>query len=242
MDYAEEQIKSLLDNLLKNYRLELFFILLSFTGILVSAGLYLRAQHTSDDAVASDQVQFVQKSTEVTKEDTAPKTILIDLSGAVEDPDVYEVTAGARLNDVLVLANGLSQSADREFFARNFNLARVLADQEKIHIPSQREVQGGLFQEGTFVMTGIAAPASAKATAGRPAYGSNGLVAGTSMTGNININSASQAELESLVGIGPARARDIIAGRPYNSVAELSSKKIIPQSVFEKIKAQITTQ
>ena len=41
--------------------------------------------------------------------------------------------------------------------------------------------------------------------------------------GRININTASQAELEALPGIGPVIARRIIEGRPYRSVEELDS-------------------
>ncbi len=59
-------------------------------------------------------------------------------------------------------------------------------------------------------------------------------------TAPININTATPAQLDSLPGIGKARTKKIIAGRPYKSVDELDSKKVIPHSVFEKIKTKIT--
>ncbi|EKD47123.1 MAG: helix-hairpin-helix DNA-binding motif-containing protein, partial [uncultured bacterium] len=55
----------------------------------------------------------------------------------------------------------------------------------------------------------------------------------------ININAASQSELETLWGIGPVTAQNIIEQRPYSSVEELLSKKIIKQNVYDKIKDQI---
>jgi competence protein ComEA len=55
----------------------------------------------------------------------------------------------------------------------------------------------------------------------------------------VDINSASEADLKNLPGIGPARARAIIAGRPYAAKDDLVSKKIIPAGVYEKIKGQI---
>lgn len=58
--------------------------------------------------------------------------------------------------------------------------------------------------------------------------------------GKININTASAAQLDSLWGIGEARAKAIITGRPYQTVEELITKAKIPKNVFEKIKNEIT--
>jgi hypothetical protein len=55
----------------------------------------------------------------------------------------------------------------------------------------------------------------------------------------VNINSASQADLEALPGVGPATAKKIIAGRPYASVADLS-KAGVPKSTIDKITSMVT--
>lgn len=55
----------------------------------------------------------------------------------------------------------------------------------------------------------------------------------------IDINSASPEELDSLPGIGPVLAQKIVAGRPYRAKNDLVTKKIIPQSTYDKIKGQI---
>ena len=136
-------------------------------------------------------------------------TIWIDLRGAVQNPGVYELPAGSRINDLLVRAGGLSASADREWLDKNINLAQKLTDGIKVYVPSLSEPQRSPASDGDEV-------------------------------GKININTASAAQLDTLWGIGEARAKAIIAGRPYQTVEELLSRKIVPSNVFERIKNEIT--
>jgi competence protein ComEA len=67
-----------------------------------------------------------------------------------------------------------------------------------------------------------------------------GQIAGVS-EGQININTSTQKELESLPGIGPVTAGKIIASRPYSDVGELLSRKVVGKSVYEKIRDLIAT-
>ena len=55
----------------------------------------------------------------------------------------------------------------------------------------------------------------------------------------IDINRAKADELMKLDGIGEARAKAIIKGRPYKAKDELVDKNIVPQAVYDKIKEQI---
>lgn len=76
-------------------------------------------------------------------------------------------------------------------------------------------------------------PAAPAATTPAPA------TAATPAAALIDINSATEAELRVLNGIGEARARAIIAGRPYRGKDELVRKNIIPQGVYDGIQARI---
>ncbi len=56
----------------------------------------------------------------------------------------------------------------------------------------------------------------------------------------ININTASASELDTLPGVGPVTSGKIIAGRPYQNISDLQSKKIVSASVYAKLKEKIS--
>ena len=90
------------------------------------------------------------------------------------------------------------------------NLAAKVADGQKIYIPASGEVTSDKGQV-------------------------------TSQNASlININTASQSQLESLPAIGPVTAQKIIASRPYSSLEDLLTKKVVGSSTFEKIKDLIS--
>ncbi|QCK84785.1 helix-hairpin-helix domain-containing protein [Phreatobacter aquaticus] len=81
--------------------------------------------------------------------------------------------------------------------------------------------------------------ATAPATPARPAAPAAAPAATTPASALIDINSASEAELRVLNGIGEARAAAIIRGRPYRGKDDLVNRNIIPQGVYDGIKDRI---
>ncbi len=62
------------------------------------------------------------------------------------------------------------------------------------------------------------------------------ILGGSVQGGLVSINSATQAELEDLPGIGPVTAAKIIDSRPYGSTEDLLERKVVGKATYEKIK------
>lgn len=141
---------------------------------------------------------------------------MVDISGAVRNPGVYAFGGEDRIVDAIKKAGGLAANADTSYIAKSVNEAMKLADGMKIYIPKVGESVPQTSVAGT----------------------SNSVLGAT--TGLISINSATESELDSLPGVGAVTAGKIIGSRPYTSVEELISKKVISSSVYAKIKDKIS--
>lgn len=139
--------------------------------------------------------------------------IVVHVDGAVVSPGLYHLPSNARVDDAIGAAGGLSADADQS----KINLAAKLTDGQKVHAPAVGE--GITTSQGT----------TRSGTSGQ-----------ASTAGLININTASEAELDKLPGIGLVTAQKIIAARPYGTLDDLLSKKAVTKSVFEKIKDLIS--
>ena len=146
--------------------------------------------------------------------------IFVDVAGAVVAPGVYKLSGGARIQDALISAGGLSGEADREWVAKNLNLSAKLTDGGKIYIPVKSE--------------------TLRLRSGQELKVQSGEVSSVQTSNLININTAGPSQLDKLPGIGPVTAGKIIDGRPYADINDLVSKKIVGKKVFEQIKEKIS--
>jgi len=149
-------------------------------------------------------------------QNTQNPDIVIHIAGAVYSPGVFTLSYGSRVNDALQLAGGATEYAD---LAR-VNLAAFLQDAQQIIIPAQGEEI-----EIVEATTGIGSTPEA----------SSGLV---------NINTASQAQLMTLPGVGTVISGNIIAHReangPFNNIDELRNVPRIGASTMENLRPLVT--
>jgi competence protein ComEA len=142
-------------------------------------------------------------------------TLVVDVAGAVRSPGLYRLPVGARVGDAISAAGGFGPAVDTVAASAVLNLAAALSDGQKIVVPARG------------------------AATAPPSGGSEG-AAGSVL---VDVNHASQAELEALPGIGPATAQKIIAARTeraFASARELLDRKLVGNATWEKIRDLVT--
>ena len=157
-----------------------------------------------------------------------PVPIQVHVDGAVEAPGVYALPPESRVQDALAVAGGLTDEAE----AAGLNLAAKLEDGQQVTVPTQIRVEVSTPQTPEQPQAGDP-PTEAPSTSG-PNFSL------------ININTATQGELETLSGIGPVTAQKIIAFReengPFTSIEEIQKVSGIGPVTFEKISGFITVE
>jgi competence protein ComEA len=148
--------------------------------------------------------------------------LVVDVAGAVLHPGVYHLAAGSRVADAIAAAGGFGPRVDAAA-AQALNLAAPLTDGTQVRVPSRDD-------------PALEAPGSPGA-AGRSAS------SGGKPGALVDLNTATAAELDTLPGIGPVTAAKIIASRqdrPFSTVDELQTRKLVGASTFAKLAGLVT--
>lgn len=178
------------------------------------------------DAVGSkqDTVAVYEKVPE-----SEPAEIIVHVCGAVRSPGVYRLEENSRVIDAVNRAGGLEDAADSEFI----NLASRVLDGDRIWIPTKEEA-------ALYISNGNAVP---YITSSDESIGV-GQGKQSAESGKVNINTADEALLCTLPGIGKTRASSIIAYREecgmFSYIEDIMKVSGIKDSSFQKIKEYIT--
>ncbi|MDN5325686.1 MAG: competence protein ComEA [Moorella sp. (in: firmicutes)] len=155
-----------------------------------------------------------------------PSTIQVHVAGAVKMPGVYELPAGARVNEAIHLAGLLPEANPNAL-----NLAAPLNDGQQVIVPRQGEEARINAPAGTAPGPGTAPGSTAGSSPSRTG-------------GKVNINTAGLAELDSLPGIGPTLAQRILDYRtqkgPFRTIEDLQNVAGIGAKKFADLKELIT--
>jgi competence protein ComEA len=119
---------------------------------------------------------------------------------------------------------------DVDRVGQELNLAETLTDGQQVRVPSR---------DDPATASGGGASGNAAGTGG------SGSGSGGGAAGLVNLNSATQAELEALPGIGPVTATKIIAAReetPFRSVDELRDRGLVGEKTFGQLQALVSVK
>lgn len=159
------------------------------------------------------------KSNEISQAETEDQLVTVDVKGAVKKPGVYQLQSNSRVHDALEKAGGLTDEAD----LKSVNQAQKLSDEAVVYVAKVGE---------NAVDVTTSAPASATSGTGQ------------AKSALVNLNTATEADFQTISGIGQKRAQDIIAYREANgrfkSVDELKNVSGIGAKTLEKLKEYVT--
>ncbi|RST73883.1 hypothetical protein D4T97_013510 [Siminovitchia acidinfaciens] len=192
------------------------------TGIVAVLAVFLFISKPKDEMAAGNELQVLmeeQPDADFQKEEREEKAgpVLVDVKGAVPVPGLYKMEEGDRVLDAIEQAGGLLDAADE----KQVNFAQKVYDEMVIYIPEKGEPMEDIPQMAI-------TPSSGQG---------NG-------NGKVNINKADLSELQTLSGIGPAKAQAIIDYReqdgPFKQVEDLKNVSGIGEKTFEKLQESIS--
>mgnify|MGYP002533431290 CR=1 FL=1 len=200
-------------------------------AIIVAIGMiyfiYNKNQIRSDIDLESE-ILISNTSENKTNVEIQEDLVIIHIIGSVKNPGIVKLKYGSRIEDAIEAAGGLTENAD----ITNVNLAYVLDDGVKIRIPSITDEKNGDEQ-------------ILEEESGENIIEETNMTLGAS-TKEVNINKATETELQSLPGIGASLASRIIEYRNQNGkfskIEDIKNVNGIGDSKYDNIKDFITVK
>lgn len=144
--------------------------------------------------------------------------IFVHAAGAVRQPGLHRLPAGSRVADLIEVAGGVDDSIDID----RINLAAPVSDGERVYLPRRDEP----------IPASVPAASEPGGTAQSP--------------GPLDLNTATQQQLEALPGVGPATAAAILSTRSsrgrFSSVEDLVDVRGIGTARLEQLRSLVTVR
>lgn len=157
---------------------------------------------------------------------SAPSSLVISVAGLVTSPGLVTLTSGARVADAVTAAGGAADGAD----IVTLNMARPVADGDQIVVglaPAPGQPAG---MASSIIAAGQSPSAGSAASGAAP-------------PGRVNLNTATESELDELPGVGPVMAASIVRWRSehgkFTSIDQLSEVDGIGPSRLDKLRALV---
>ena len=188
------------------------------TFMLVFIGAYIinKANNSEYIELETEENKAIDTNEELSENE---ENIIIHVTGAVKKQGIVEIKKGLRISDVINAAGGATQEAD----LTKINLAYAVEDGQKIYVPNIND------EETTETITKDA--------------GESVIQEHNDKSEKVNINTASQTELETLNGVGPSTALKIINYREENGnfekIEDIKNVPGIGEAKFESLKDSI---
>ena len=177
------------------------------------------SEREGESATETETVTLQVDDGSIDTDSAVIKDIKVYVCGAVQRPDVYEISADSRIVDAVSAAGGFAIDA----YPEAMNLAETVSDGSRIYVPTKEEV------DALAVVYSDTGSGSGDTT--------------SDSTGRVNINTATLEELTTLPGIGDTRARAIIDYREQNgafgNIEDIMQVTGIKEKSFSKIKDSI---
>lgn len=184
----------------------------------------------SSAALQSVAESDVESKAPIITASPTPSEIPVYICGNVVTPDVYMVIPGIYLYELIALAGGLTEEADPGSIHLVFEITTPMS----IYIPSRDEILAGMDDSPILIHSGISAGSDAVSGTGEA----------TQIRQQVNINTATSSELETLPGIGESTAAAIISYREkvgrFSSIEDIMNVPGIKQGRFDALKDLIT--
>ena len=209
---------------IKQYKLALVIALI---GVVIAGFMMLQREQKQENNIQQlmEQTSYsssskTEKSKQRSENDQGDKNegmVTVDVKGAVKKPGVYQLKSSSRVYDALLKAGGMTDEAD----LKSINQAKKLVDEAVVYVAKV----GENVVDVTTNTNASTATSQAKA-------------------GLVNLNTATEADFQTISGIGQKRAQDIIAYREANgkfkSVDDLKNVTGIGAKTLEKLKEYVT--